>query len=63
MLSKARFILSKSELMKKYDEIKKQADIVSYSYKTNPIIGNVLEENTDCMFSVHNIENLVQKNM
>lgn len=62
MSSKARFILSKSDLMKRYDEMKKQADIVSYSYKTNPVIGKILE-NTDCMFSVHSIENLVQKNM
>ncbi len=62
MLSKARFILSKSKLMDKYKEIKKLADIVSYSYKTNSVIGKILE-NTDCMFSVHNIENLIQKDM
>ena len=63
MLSKARFVLRKSKLMDKYDEMKKQADIVSYSYKTNPVISKVLEEDTKCMFSVHSIENLVQKDM
>ena len=63
MLSKAKFVLSKSELMYKYNEIKKLADIVSYSYKTNPVIGGVLETSTDCMFGVHSIQNLVQKDM
>ncbi len=63
MLSKARFVLSKKKLMNKYNEIKKLADIVSYSYKTNPVIGKVLEENTECMFSVHSIKNLTQKDM
>jgi len=62
-LSKARFVLSKKKLMNKYNEIKKLADIVSYSYKTNPVIGKVLEENTECMFSVHSIKNLTQKDM
>ena len=63
MLTKAHFVLSKSKLMDKYNEIKKYGDVVSYSYKTNSVIGKVLEENTDCMFSVHTIENLVQKDM
>jgi len=62
MLSKAKFILSKKKLMDNYNEIKDKTDIVSYSYKTNPDIGKLLEE-TDCMFSVHTIENLTQKDL
>jgi ornithine decarboxylase len=56
MLSKARFILSKSKAIEKYEEIKKSSDFVSYSYKTNIEVGNVLEKETDCFFSVHTIE-------
>lgn len=49
----AKFILSKSKLMQQYDLVKQAADIVSYSIKTNPEVGKVLEQQTKCMFSVH----------
>ncbi|MBD3203562.1 decarboxylase [Candidatus Woesearchaeota archaeon] len=60
MLSKARFVLSKSKLIKQYKKSLELADIVSYSYKTNPIIGVHLEKETPCMFSVHSVESVLQ---
>jgi ornithine decarboxylase len=58
MLSNARFILSKSKVIEKYNEVKKLADVVSYSYKTNFDVGKILEKEKLCMFSVYNIESL-----
>jgi ornithine decarboxylase len=58
MLSNARFILSKSKVIEKYNEVKKLADVVSYSYKTNFDVGKILEKETLCMFSVYSIESL-----
>jgi ornithine decarboxylase len=52
----ARFILSKSAAIQKYDTVKKFADIISFSHKTNLDVANVLHDNTDCMFSVHATE-------
>jgi len=53
MKSKARFILDKKRLLEQYNIMKDSADEVSYSYKTNPFIGTILEKETNCMFSVH----------
>jgi ornithine decarboxylase len=55
---KARFVLSKSKLLEQYNIVKNLSDSVSYSLKTNPVIGRVLEELTDCWFSVHFIQSL-----
>lgn len=52
----ARFILSKSAAIQKHDTVKKYADIISFSHKTNLEVSKVLHENTDCMFSVHATE-------
>lgn len=60
MKTKARFILSKSNVIEQYNIIKENADIVSYSYKTNQEVGNVLKNETECMFSVHSIESVNQ---
>ena len=57
-MSKAKFLLSKSKTLKQYNEIKKLADQVSYSLKTNFEVGQLLEENTDCYFSIHTKQNL-----
>lgn len=53
MVDKPRFILSKSKLLEQYNFLKNLVDSVSYSLKTNPIVGRVLEENTDSWFTVH----------
>jgi len=48
-----RFVLSKSKVLAQYKKLGPCADIISYSSKTNPLVGQVLEQNTDCMFSIH----------
>ena len=48
-----KFILSKKVIMQQYNRVEDIADIVSYSSKTNPKVTSVLEEMTDCLFSVH----------
>jgi len=53
MKSKAKFVLNKKRLLEQYNIMKDLADEVSYSYKTNPFIGTILEKETPCMFSVH----------
>lgn len=58
MLTNARFILSKSKVIEQYNKIKKIADFVSYSVKTNPVVAEVLEENTDSFFAIHFISSL-----
>jgi ornithine decarboxylase len=48
-----KFILSKSKVLHQYNTVKQHCSLVSYSCKTNPLITPILEENTDCLFSVH----------
>ncbi len=55
---KARFVLSRFKLLEQYNIIKNLSDGVSYSLKTNPVVGRILEELTDCWFSVHFIQSL-----
>ncbi|MCC7552040.1 decarboxylase [Candidatus Micrarchaeota archaeon] len=54
----AKFILHKSKVFEQYNLIKKKADLVSYSFKTNQEVGEILEIGTDCFFSIHTIESL-----
>ncbi len=56
MISRARFVLSKSRAVEQYKKIKKYADTVSYSNKTNIEVGKVLHEMTDSFFSIHSTE-------
>ena len=56
--TKPYFELSKKIVMKKYSEVAEIADIVSYSSKTNPLVTPILEEKTNCDFSVHFINEL-----
>ncbi len=55
---KPYFQLSRKVVLKKYHELEKLADIISYSSKTNPLVTEILEENTNCMFSIHFINEL-----
>ena len=48
-----KFIISKKKILEQYKIVKEISDIVSYSSKTNPAITKILEEKTDCMFSIH----------
>lgn len=52
-MQKAKFILSKSKVLAQYDKVKQFADFISYSSKTNPLVTAILEEKTDCFFSIH----------
>jgi ornithine decarboxylase len=65
----AKFILYKDRIKKQYEEIKKISDIVSYSYKTNPFIGDVMEdllkkeiEKGNLWFSVNSKYTMLKKN-
>lgn len=49
----AKFVISKSKALEQYHKIAQVADIVSYSSKTNPDITPIMEDNTNCLFSVH----------
>lgn len=55
---KPKFILSKSKALEQYAKVNQVADIVSYSSKTNPLVTNILEQNTNCLFSIHLINEL-----
>ena len=57
-MSKAKFLLSKSKTLEQYNEINNLVDEVSYSLKSNFEVGQLLEANTDCNFSVHTKQNL-----
>ena len=54
----AKFVLSKSKILEQYNKVKSLSDIVSYSSKTNQDVTKILEEETDCMFSVHLVNEL-----
>lgn len=47
----ARFIISKKRVLEQYNTIKRYVDAVSYSLKTNPLIGRILEKESNSMFS------------
>ncbi len=51
----AYFLLKKSILLKQYETVKQLCDTVSFSFKTNPIAGDILEKETDSEFSVHSL--------
>ncbi|MEK6917313.1 MAG: decarboxylase [Nanoarchaeota archaeon] len=57
---KAKFVISKKKVLEQYNIMKKYADIVSYSHKTNIDIGKILENNADSMFSIHTLESLTE---
>ncbi len=50
---KPKFILSKSKVLEQYNKVREISDTISYSSKTNQIVTRILEEETDCLFSVH----------
>ena len=54
----AYFELSESKAIEQYKKIEDITDIVSYSNKTNPEVTKILEKNTNCLFSVHSVNEL-----
>lgn len=55
-----KFIVSKEIVFKQLELLKTVASEVSYSWKTNPYIGEILNENESCFMSVHSISELNQ---
>lgn len=49
----ARFVLSKNKLLEQVDSLKNLGLDISYSYKTNKEVGDVLQKVSDCDFSIH----------
>lgn len=58
--NKPIFILSKNKVFEAYTKLKEVSDEVSYSWKTNPKVGEILNENETCFMSVHSINELKQ---
>lgn len=52
-MTKARFILSKKKLLKQLNILENLGLKISYSYKTNREVGDLLQNLADCDFSVH----------
>ena len=53
-----KFILSKNKVIKQYNTLKNLGVKVSYSWKTNPEVGKILEKESDSLFSIHTIEEI-----
>jgi len=51
----ARFILSRKKAVAQYLLAKEISDFVSYSFKTNPEVGKILEKETDCEISLSSL--------
>ncbi|MCX6710433.1 MAG: decarboxylase [Candidatus Woesearchaeota archaeon] len=47
-----KFILSRKKVLSQLKKIEKISDFVSYSFKTNPEVGKVLEKESECLFSL-----------
>ncbi len=59
-MRKAEFILSKNAMLKQYAAIRKVSDSISYSFKTNEVVGMLLEGMTECSFTVHSESELAR---
>ena len=57
-MNKARFVLSKSGVLERYKTLSELCPNISYSIKTNPEVGRILDYETDCFFSIHTPEGL-----
>ena len=53
MIQEPRFTISKKKVLEQYNKLKNAGFKISYSLKTNPIVGTILEKETDSWFSVH----------
>ena len=54
----ARFILNKERLLEQYNVLKSLGLNVSYSYKTNRDVGNILQDISDSEFSIHDVNEI-----
>ena len=53
-----RFILSKKKVLEQYNKLKNLGLDISYSYKTNREVGNILQGLTESDFSIHNMDEI-----
>ncbi len=64
-MAEAKFILSKSKLIEQLNVLEKLKLKISYSYKTNREVGDILQDVSNCDFSIHakeEIEKIKNKN-
>lgn len=54
----AKFILTKSVLLDYYTRLVSNDWLVTYSVKTNPQVGRVLDQETNCDFSIQHLDEL-----
>jgi ornithine decarboxylase len=54
----SKFVLSKTKVHEQYNKLKDLMVDISYSWKTNPEVGKILENETNSLFSIHSIEEL-----
>ena len=59
-LNEPRFIISREIVFKQLELLKTIVNEVSYSWKTNPYIGEILNKKESCFMSVHSIAELNQ---
>jgi ornithine decarboxylase len=52
-MNRAKFVLSRKKVLEQFKIVESVGDIISYSSKTNPLVSEILEEETDCFFSIH----------
>jgi ornithine decarboxylase len=57
-MAEPKFILSKKILLEQVNKLKNLGLKISYSYKTNREVGDVLQEISDCDFSIHSHEEM-----
>lgn len=50
---KPTFVLSKNKVLEQFKKVIAISDIVSYSSKTNPLVTQILEKETNSLFSIH----------
>lgn len=55
---KPKFILSKNKVIKQYKKLKNLGLKISYSYKTNKEVGDILQKESNCEFSIHRKEEI-----
>lgn len=57
-MKEPRFVIEKSKVFAQLETLKKIFDEVSYSWKTNPEIGRILNEKESCHVSIHGLNEL-----
>lgn len=58
IIEKPKFIVYKKKVIEQYEKLKNLGLTISYSLKTNPEIGKILEKETNCFFSIHTLNEL-----